>query len=219
MDARQSSSVGKLRQFSVCQLIDGMGNSWPVETCIRPIDPQFRICGSALTVQCPPGDNLTLHYALHIAEPGDVLVVAGSPESRVALWGELMSISAQSKGLAGTIIDGPIRDPLEIRTLGYPVFCRGTTPYRAAKESYGRVNVPVKIGDILIRPDDLVLADANGIVAIPHIRAEQALQLASEIARKEGDIKDQIVAGRTIFEIFGLQQHVPLNQEPGTKAD
>ena len=83
----------------------------------------------------------------------------------------------------------------------------------AAKETYGRINVPVQIGGISIRPNDLVLADANGILAIPGARAEQVLQLANEIARNETDIKDQIVAGRTIFEIFSLRQYVPQGPE------
>ena len=217
MDEQQLSSIEKLRHFTVCQVVDGLGGSCPVETCVHPIDPQFRICGSALTVVCSPGDNLTLHHALHIAQPGDVLIVAASPDCKVALWGELMSMSAQSKGLAGTIIDGPVRDPMEIQTLGYPVFCRGITPYRAAKESYGRINVPVEIGNLSIRPNDLVLADANGIVAIPRVRAFEVVQLAEGIARKENDIKNQIVGGRTIFEIFSLLQHVPISQQAKTE--
>lgn len=213
MNEQTSSSIAKLREFTVCQLIDGLGASCAVETGIRPIDPQFRICGPALTVQCSAGDNLTLHHALHIAQPGDVLVVGGSSNCRVALWGELMSISAQSRGLAGTIIDGAVRDPLEIRTLGYPVFCRSFTPYRAAKENYGRINVPIELGSVSICPNDIVLADANGIVAIPRAHAEQVVQLANEIAQKENDIKGQIVGGRTIFDIFRLQPYVPLDQQ------
>jgi 4-hydroxy-4-methyl-2-oxoglutarate aldolase len=130
-----------------------------------------------------------------------------------------MSMSAQSKGLAGTIIDGPVRDPMEIQTLGYPVFCRGITPYRAAKESYGRINVPVEIGNLSIRPNDLVLADANGIVAIPRVRAREIVHLAEEIARKENDIKTQIVGGRTIFEVFSLLQYVPISQQPQAKRN
>jgi 4-hydroxy-4-methyl-2-oxoglutarate aldolase len=108
----------------VCQLSDALGPSCSIETSILPIDPQLRICGPALTVECAPGDNLTLHHALHLAQPGDVLIVGGSSNCDAALWGELMSISAQSKSVAGTIVDGPVRDPLEIRMLGDPVFYR-----------------------------------------------------------------------------------------------
>jgi 4-hydroxy-4-methyl-2-oxoglutarate aldolase len=218
MDEEQRRSISELRQFTVCQLMDGLGRTCPVETEVRPVDRHFRICGPALTVECAPGDNLTLHHALHLAQPGDVLIVGGSPKGDAALWGELMSLSAQSKGLAGTIIDGPVRDPLEIRTVGYPVFCRDINPSRATKETYGRINVPVRVGTISISPQDIVLADANGIVSIPRDRVREAVQLASDVARKEGKIKDEILSGRSIFDIFNLGQYVSAHPQPAAKT-
>jgi 4-hydroxy-4-methyl-2-oxoglutarate aldolase len=210
MDEGQQRSIAELRRFTVCQLTDALGGWCSVETSILPIDLQFRICGPALTVDCAPGDNLTVHHALHLAQPGEVLIVGGSPNCDSALWGELMSISAQSKGVAGTIIDGPVRDPLEIRTLGYPVFCRHFNPRRATKETYGHINVPVEIGTLSISPKDLVLADANGIVSIPPARVQEAIDLASEVVRKENEVKEEILSGRTIFDIFNLEQYVHL---------
>jgi 4-hydroxy-4-methyl-2-oxoglutarate aldolase len=218
MDKEQGRSIAELRQFTVCQLADALGASCSVETAILPIDPHFRICGPALTVECALGDNLTVHHALHLAQPGDVLIVGGSPNSDGALWGELMSISAQSKGLAGTIIDGPVRDPLEIRMLGYPVFCRHVNPRRATKETYGNINVPVRIGTLSISPNDLVLADANGIASVPRNRVQEAVELASEILRKENKVKDEILSGRTIFDIFNLQQYVTGGQQQAAKT-
>ena len=218
MDEEQRRLMAELRQFTVCQLTDALGASCSVETSIHPIDPQFRICGPALTVECAPGDNLTVHHALHLAQPGDVLIVGGSPNCEGALWGELMSISAQSKGVAGTIIDGPVRDPLEIRTLGYPVFCRHFNPRRAAKETYGHINVPVGIGTLSISPEDLVLADANGIVSIPRARVREVIELASEVVRNENKVKDEILLGRTIFDIFNLEQYVTTGQQEAAKT-
>lgn len=217
MDEELRHWIAELRQFSVCQLADALGRSCAIETAIRPIDRRFRICGPALTVECAPGDNLTLHHALHIAQPGDVLVVSASSNCDGAMWGELMSMSAHSRGLAGTIIDGPVRDPVEIRDLEYPVFCREFNPRRAAKESYGRINVPVKIGMVTINPGDIVRADANGIVCIPSGRLAETVQLASEVLAKENNIKDQILSGRTIFEIFQLQQYVASAQPQAEK--
>ncbi|HZC25365.1 MAG TPA: RraA family protein [Candidatus Binatia bacterium] len=208
MDKERQRSIAELRRFTVCQLADALGASYSVETSILPIDSRFRICGPALTVECASGDNLTVHHALHLAQRGDVLIVGGSPDSDGALWGELMSISAQAKCLAGTIIDGPVRDPVEIRELGYPVFCRHFNPRRAAKETYGSINVAIRIGTLSISPGDLVLADANGIASIPSDRLHEAVALASEIARKENQVKDEIRSGRTIFDIFNLGQYV-----------
>jgi 4-hydroxy-4-methyl-2-oxoglutarate aldolase len=217
MDKEQQRLIAVLRQFTVCQLTDGLGSLCPVETTIRPIDRHFRICGPALTVESAPGDNLTVHHALHLAQPGDVLVV-GASHCNGALWGELMTISAQSRGLGGTIVDGPVRDPLEIRTLGYPVFCRDINPCRATKETYGRINVPVQIGRISINPGDLMLADTNGILSIPCARVQEAVQLASEVVRKENNIKDQILSGRTLFDIFELDPYVTTGQQQAAKT-
>jgi len=208
MNDAQSRSISKLRHLSVCHVMDALGDSCAIETAIHPIDPHFRICGSAFTVECAPGDNLTLHHALHLAQPDDVLVVCSPRQCEVALWGELMSISAQSKRLAGTIIDGPVRDPLEIRTLGYPVFCRDFQPRRAAKNQYGSINVPIRVGAISISPRDVILADANGIVCIPRRQMEEVLRLASSVVQKENSIKQQIREGRTIFDAFSLEQYV-----------
>jgi 4-hydroxy-4-methyl-2-oxoglutarate aldolase len=209
MDEEQRRLIAELRQFTVCQLSDALGACRSIETSILPIDPRFRICGPALTVECPPGDNLTLHHALHLAQPDDVLIVGSSPNCNAALWGELMSISAQAKGVGGTIVDGPARDPVEIRALGYPVFCRYFNPRRATKETYGHINVPVRIGALSISPKDIVLADANGIVSIPPSRVQEAIALASEVVRKENKVKDEILLGRTIFDVFNLEPCVP----------
>lgn len=218
MDKDQQRSIAELRKFTVCQLADALGASHSVETSILPIDSRFRICGPALTVECALGDNLTVHHALHLAQPGDVLIVGGSPNSDGALWGELMSISAQAKGLAGTIIDGAVRDPVEIRELGYAVFCRRFNPRRALKETYGKINIPIRIGALSISPGDLVLADANGIASIPSDRVQEAVALASEIARKENQVKDEIRSGRTIFDIFNLGQYVAASQPQAAKT-
>ena len=212
MDEEQRRSITELRRFTVCQFADALGSSCAVETAIQPVDCRVPICGPAFTVECAPGDNLTLHHALHLAQPGDVLVVGGSPDCEVALWGELMSISAQSRGLAGTVVDGPVRDQLEIRTLGYPVFYRRFDPRRAAKKSYGRINVPIRVGSISVSAKDLVMADANGIMSIPHARVQEAVQLAFDVAQKESKIKEQIRSGRTLFEIFELEKYITSSQ-------
>ncbi|HMK20960.1 MAG TPA: RraA family protein [Terriglobales bacterium] len=204
MEEAQQVSILELQKFTVCQLSDALGPTCPIETALRPIDPESHICGSALTVECSPGDNLSVHQALHLANPGDVLVVSNPKNGEAALWGELMTISAQCKRLSGTIIDGSVRDPLEIRRLGYPVFCREFNPRRAAKENCGRINVPVQIGTLSVKPGDVLVSDLSGIISIPAPMLQHTISLVSEVARKEREIKEQILSGRSIFEILEL---------------
>lgn len=195
----------RFENVSLCQIVDALGPSNEFESEIRPIDSHFRTYGPAVTVFCPSDDNLTLHHALQLAKPGEVLVVFGDGHHGAALWGELMSTSARARGLAGTIIDGAVRDMLELQAIGYPVFARTIVPRRATKEKYGRIGAPIRCGKLQVSSGDIIFADANGIIAIPPDKLEQALSRAVEFAKKESDIQRQVCAGRSIFEILDLK--------------
>jgi 4-hydroxy-4-methyl-2-oxoglutarate aldolase len=199
----------RFKNISVCQIVDALGPSHEFENEIKPINPHFRICGPTVTVFCPHDDNLTLHHALQLAKPGEILVVSGDRNYGAALWGELMSASARARGLAGTIIDGAARDLLELQAIGYPVFARAIMPRRATKEKYGSIGVPIRCGKLQVNSHDIIFADANGIIAIPPGHLEQTLNLALEGAKKESEIKKQIKAGRSILEILDLKGKVP----------
>jgi len=203
----------QLGQISVCQIADARGRSLALDTQIRPLDASFRICAPAYTVVCPPEDNLTLHHALHIAGPGHVLVVSGSGGDTAALFGELMSISAQARGLSGTIIDGPARDPLEIAALKYPVFARSICPRRASKERYGSIGGPIKLGGLVVNSGDIVVADCNGIAAFPPEILAEVVEQACAVARKETELKEVFRTGRTYFELAGLSALVPSGRD------
>lgn len=205
----RSELLRQLAQISLCQVYDASASSLTLETEIRPLDLSFRICAPALTVLCHPNDNLTLHHALHLAYPGQVLVVSGSGATAAALWGELMSISAQARGLAGTIADGAVRDPVEIAALGYPVFSRAISPRRAAKQAYGNIGEPIACGSLTIRTGDIVVADCHGILAFPESELAAVLQQAQAIAQKESELKPKLRAGESIFDLGGFSSLVP----------
>jgi 4-hydroxy-4-methyl-2-oxoglutarate aldolase len=206
----------EFNRFSICQLADGLGPACVVETELKPVHSEFRICGPAMTVSCSPGDNLTLHHALHLARAGLVLVASDGGRSNAALWGGLMSLSAKQKGLKGTIVDGAARDLLEIRRIGYPVFSRATKPLGAAKEDYGRLNIPIRCGSLRVNPGDIVFADANGIIAVPRAQLELALAMALRVLRRETGLKRRIKGGRTLFESLELGSRVH-SKKAGTR--
>jgi 4-hydroxy-4-methyl-2-oxoglutarate aldolase len=212
-NAEQNELLRQLGQTSVCHIADARGPSLALDTQIRPLDPSFRICATAFTVLCPPNDNLTLHHALYMAVSGHVLIVSGSGSEETAFWGELMSISAQARGLGGTIIDGPARDPLEIAALKYPVFARSICPRRASKERYGSVGAPVKIGSLVVAPGDIVVADCNGILAFPPGLLADVVEQSKAVVRKEAELKDVLSSGQTYFELAGLSSLVPAGRD------
>ena len=208
MKSNESELLERLRGFSVSQISDALGPLHPVESRIRPVDPMFRICGSARTALCEPDDNLAVLHALAEAQKGEVLVISCSPRDNSAVWGELLSLEALSKGLAGTIVDGAVRDVSEFLALGYPVFSRCNHARRARKDRHGEQNVPVRCGSIVIRPGDVVVADIDGILAISASQVEEVLRKVTEVSSKESDIKEQIARGVGILGILGIKGRI-----------
>jgi 4-hydroxy-4-methyl-2-oxoglutarate aldolase len=204
----QTEILERLGGFSVSQISDALGFSHLVEAGFRPLDPMFRICGRALTVLCEPDDNLAVLHALDEAQKGDALVISCSAQGGTAVWGELLSLAAQSRGLAGTIVDGAVRDVLEIKAMGYPVFSRYTNARRARKEKSGEHNIPVRCGSIVVRPGEIVFADANGILAVPASSIQGVFVKVAEISRKESDIKQQLLHGVRIVDILKLERPI-----------
>ena len=137
--------------------------------------------GPAYTVKCRAGDNLTLHAALNFCGEGDVLVVSNEEDNTRSLIGEVMMAYLRfTKKIAGIILDGPIRDIDEIGKWDFPVYCTGTTPGGPYKEGPGEINVPVACGGIMVYPGDIILADPDGVIAIPRLDAATILEEAKK---------------------------------------
>lgn len=134
--------------------------------------------GVALTVKARPGDNLMIHKALNMAGPGDVVVVSNEGDRSHSLVGEIMVTYAKSKGVAGLIFDGPIRDIGAISEMDIPVYATSTTPGGPFKEGPGEINVPISCGGIAVEPGDIVLGDQDGVIIIPKKDAVAVLDAA-----------------------------------------
>jgi RraA family protein len=155
-----------------------------------------KLVGRAITVKVRPGDNLMIHKAIDIAEPGDVIVVDGGGEVTQALVGELMQLHAQVRGVGGFVIDGAVRDVAAFHTADFPCFARGNTHRGPFKEGPGEINVPIAIGGLVIEAGDLIVGDEDGLVAIPAARLDDVLQAARAQALREEQRKEAILAGR-----------------------
>jgi RraA family protein len=165
-------------------------------------DLRASLCGPALTVRVRPGDNLMIHKALMMAEAGDVLVVDGAGDLTQALMGGLMRTTALRVELAGIVIDGAIRDVVEWLEPGLPIFARGHTHRGPSKEGPGEINVPIACAGLAVRPGDLVLGDADGVIAVP---AEEAAALVPKVAahlEREARIRESNLSGTADPERF-----------------
>jgi regulator of RNase E activity RraA len=156
---------------------------------IRPLtDPGLGILGPACTVKCYPGDNLMVHKSLDIAQPGDVIVVDTSASGTTAVLGDLVSMKAHHRGVAGFVVDGLIRDLPGIRKIGdFPVFARGVTPIGPLHRGPGEINVPVCCGGIVVHPGDIIVGDLNGLVVVPRDMAEELLERLLQRTEAEAD--------------------------------
>ncbi len=171
-------------RFQAAVLADVNGRRGTAHSRIRPLAPTMKLAGPAITVEVRPGDNLMIHAAIALAEPGDVIVVDAKGDQTCALIGEIMVTLAEKLGIAGFVLDGPVRDAEALIAKGYPIFCAGTNPCGPTKKTPGRVNWPISVGGAAVNPGDLVVADADGVTFVGREKVEAVLALA---AKKEAD--------------------------------
>ncbi|MFT4191590.1 MAG: RraA family protein, partial [Comamonas sp.] len=150
------------------------------------------VAGPALTVKLRPGDNLFLHKALDLAQPGDVLVVDAAGALDNAILGEMMGRYAVSRGVAGIVIDGAVRDVAGLADLPIPVVARGVTPNGPFKSGPGEIGYPVAAGGVVTAAGDLVVVDTDGVIVLPQRDAAQVVEKARAHAQTEATWARQI---------------------------
>ena len=198
-----SATVEAYRQLPVPNIGDCMGRSVGARN-LQPFhaDSHLVLCGPALTVKVRPGDNLMIHKAIEMALPGDVIVVDGGGDLTQALIGGLMRTSALAKKIAGFVIDGAIRDLNEWAEGGIAVYARGNTLRGPSKDGPGEVNITVSCAGMVVAPGDLIVADADGVIAIPLAEVENLLPRVRKHAGREEAIRKNNAAGTTDPERF-----------------
>ncbi|MFF5864368.1 4-carboxy-4-hydroxy-2-oxoadipate aldolase/oxaloacetate decarboxylase [Pseudomonas sp. NPDC012596] len=194
-----------LAQLGTATIHEAQGQVGALDSGLRPIDPTVRLCGSALTVECRPDDNLALHYALTKARPGDVLVVDAKGFTEAGPWGDLLTLAAQKLGIAGLVIDGAVRDANAIIDMGFPTFSRGLSIKGTNKCQPGRVNVPIVIGGVSVRPGDIIIGDRDGLVVVERSRVQEVIELSRAREDKEAAIREGIEAGTSTVDLLGLR--------------
>jgi len=173
-----AATVRAAARFQAAILADVNGRRGTLHGRIKPLAPSMHCAGPALTIEVRPGDNLLIHAAMTLAQPGDVLVIDGKGDLTCALMGAIMMNQCKVKHLGGVVIDGAVRDVDELIELGFPVFAAGANPNGPTKFQPGRVNCPISIGGTAVQPGDLVIGDADGVVVIERERAAALLPLA-----------------------------------------
>lgn len=176
-----AATIEALRVHGVATVHEAMGRRGLVGPTLRPIQDGERIAGSAVTVLCAPGDNLMIHAAVEQCRPGDVIVVTTSSPSLDGSFGELFATALAHRGVCGLVTTGGVRDVAELRDMGFAVWSAAINAQGTVKVTPGSVNVPISVGETVIRAGDVIVADDDGVLCVP--RADAANALAASDAR------------------------------------
>ncbi len=176
---------------AVSDVLKGMNN---IDPTIKPLKEEYKIAGQAYTVKLPVGDNLMLLKSLKEAKPGDILVVDVKGDTYRAIAGDFVVGMMQTLELGGLVVDGVIRDLIDIKALNFPVFSKGTTVSSGEKTGPGETNVPISCGGASVNPGDIIVGDVDGVVVIPKDRAEEVLE-GAKAKMKADDMREAKIGG------------------------
>src|SRR5262249_26894030 len=153
----------------------------------------------------PPGDNLMIHAAIEVCQPGDALVVATTSESTDGMFGELLATSCRAHGIVGLVIDAGVRDVADLPAMNFPISAKAISAHCTVKASPGSVNVEIVCGGALVRPGDVIVGDQDGVVVVRREMATEIARLGAARIEKEEKSRERLKAGELGVDFYGLR--------------
>ena len=200
-----SDVVRTLGEQGVATVHEAQGRTGLMRPYMRPIYPNAKLAGVAITVSCQPGDNLMIHAAMDVVQPGDVLVVTTTSASTDGMFGDLLATSCQAHGVVGLIIDAGIRDTADLATMKFPVWAMAISAQGTVKATAGSVNIPVVCAGAIVNPGDVIVADNDGVVVVPRDSAKEVAELAAQRIAKEEQSRQRLSRGELGLDFYGLR--------------
>lgn len=197
--------VAELGRLGVATVHEAMGRRGLLASYLRPAYRGARVAGRAVTVLSQPGDNLMIHAAIEVCEPGDILAVAVTSPSTDGMFGGLLATSLAAHGVLGLIIDAGVRDVAELQDIAFPCWAKAISAQGTVKATPGSVNVPVVLAGGLITPGDVIVADDDGVVIVPLASAGEVVAAAAARERDESAKRAELAAGTLSLDLYHLR--------------
>lgn len=194
----------ELLRLGSATLYEASGSDCFLDAAFRPAWDGAEFVGRAFPLSAQAGDNLALHHGIEGAGEGDVLVVDGGG-AEFGYFGEVMSVAAQSRGIRGLLIDGGVRDTVQLARLGFPAFSTSISIRGTIKQWPGVLGLPVTLRGRVVHRGDVVVADRDGVAILPFERYAEILLAARARAAKEDLIIERLHAGETTLDLYGLR--------------
>ncbi len=201
-----AEQVAELARFGVATLHEAMGRRGLMHHRLRPIYSGARVCGTAVTVFAPPGDNWMLHVAAEVLSTGDVVVLGVSSACTDGYFGELLATSFRARGGCGLVIDAGCRDIASLYAMRFPVWSRAVNARGTVKATPGSVNIPIICGDTLVNPGDVIVGDDDGVVVVPRAEAAQIARRAAEREEREAEVRQRLASGELGLDVYGMRE-------------
>ena len=190
--------VKQFMNLPIGNVCDAQGRVGALDYRIKAVSEKSQFCGTALTVDSGPRDNLAAWAALEIAKPGDVILITTGGHLASSVAGDLYVGMAKNAGVAGIVTDGVVRDLTGINDVGIPVFARGICANSPWKNGPGRVGLPIVIGGVNVNAGDVVAGDQDGVVIVARQNAAAVAAGLKAVLAKEKKMEANVKAGMTV---------------------